>query len=80
MRVNVKLYATLQKLAPPGTEVGEAFPVDMEGSTILQLVEQLGIEEDMARIVMVNGIRATDLSQPLQPEDLVVIFPPIGGG
>ncbi|MHA2380092.1 MAG: MoaD/ThiS family protein [Candidatus Thorarchaeota archaeon] len=80
MKVNVKLYATLQKLAPPDTRIGEAFTVELDGSTILELVEQLGIEEEQARIVMINGVRVDDMSQELKADDLVVIFPPIGGG
>ncbi|MFQ5833599.1 MAG: MoaD/ThiS family protein [Candidatus Thorarchaeota archaeon] len=80
MKVNVKLYATLQKLAPPEVEIGEAFAVEIDGSTILDLLKQLGIEEEQARIVMLNGIRVNDMSQELESDDLVVMFPPIGGG
>ncbi|UCH05783.1 MAG: MoaD/ThiS family protein [Candidatus Thorarchaeota archaeon] len=80
MRVRVKLYATLQKYAPPSTEVGEPFHIELNGSTILDLVEQLGIERELAHIVMVNGAQVEDMSQKLESDALVVIFPPIGGG
>ncbi|MFW9800079.1 MAG: MoaD/ThiS family protein [Candidatus Thorarchaeota archaeon] len=80
MMVNVKLYAALQKYAPSGTDVGEAFSVELESGTILELIEELGIEEELASIVMVNGIQVIDMNHALQVDDLVVIFPPIGGG
>jgi molybdopterin converting factor small subunit len=80
LRVRVKLYATLQKYAPTNIEVGEPFDVELDGNTILHLVEQLGIERELAQIVMVNGSQVDDLSQRLEADALVVIFPPIGGG
>jgi molybdopterin converting factor small subunit len=80
MRVRVKLYATLQKYAPTSTEVGEPFDVELDGNTVLHLVEQLGIERESAHIVMVNGAQVDDFSQKLEADTLVVIFPPIGGG
>jgi molybdopterin converting factor small subunit len=80
MRVSVKLYATLQEYSPPGTELGEAFPIDLEGQTVHELVNQLGIKDEQAKIVMVNGVRIDALSYVLKENDQIVIFPPIGGG
>jgi len=80
LRVRVKLYATLQKYAPQSTEVGEPFPVELDGNTVLELVKRLGIEREQAHIVMVNGAQVDDMSQELEADDLIVIFPPIGGG
>ncbi len=34
----------------------------------------------MTKIVMVNGIRISDLNINLEEDDLIVMFPPIGGG
>ncbi len=80
MMVNVKLYAALQKYAPSGTDVGDAFPVELKSGTILELLEKLGIDEEHASIIMVNGNQVTDVNHDLQVDDLVVIFPPVGGG
>ena len=80
MKVHVKLYAILQEYAPKGTELGQSFPVNLEGNTILDLVNQLQFKEEQARIVIVNGIRVAELSYQLKEDDVVVIFPPIGGG
>ena len=80
MKVHVKLYATLRSYAPPDTEIGEAFEVDISDSTVKALINHFGFKESEARIVMVNGIRIEDLNHKLSENDVVVIFPPVGGG
>lgn len=80
MRVSVKLYATLRRFAPEGTPIGESFDVELEGTRIRDLIELLDIKEEQAKIVMVNGIRENNTNATLNENDLVVIFPPVGGG
>jgi molybdopterin converting factor small subunit len=80
MLIHVKLYATLHRLAPKGSALGESFEVEMNGTAVSDLLQYLQVEEKQAKIVMVNGQRVTDLTHTLSPEDLVVIFPPVGGG
>ena len=80
MQVDVKLYATLRRLAPKGVEVGEAFRVAFEGNRVSDLLQTLNIMPAQAKIVMRNGERVTDMDEELSEGDLVVIFPPVGGG
>ena len=80
MRVLVKLYATLREYAPAGSEIGAAFEVRFDGRTLSELIQHLGFERDRAKIVMINGIRVLDVDATLNEDDLVVIFPPVGGG
>jgi len=80
MRVLVKLYATLREYAPPHTEIGASFEVHTNGRTFRELVQHLGFELDRAKIVMINGIRVLDMDAVLIENDLIVIFPPVGGG
>ena len=80
MKVLVKLYATLKTYAPPDTEIGEAFDVELSDSTIKGLIKHFGFKESEARIVMINGIRIENLNHELSENDVVVIFPPVGGG
>lgn len=80
MIVNVKLYATLRKLAPKSVQIGEAFPLDLDSPTVNGVLHKLGIGEDQAKIIMVNGTRVTKLDHELHPNDTIVIFPPVGGG
>lgn len=80
MRVLVKLYATLREYAPVDSEIGASFVVRFDGRTLSELVQHLGFEMDRAKIVMINGIRVLDMDTALNENDLVVIFPPVGGG
>ena len=80
MRVKVKLYATLRRFAPSGTNIGEEFDVKFQGTMINELIDSLGFPKEQAKIIMVNGQRVVDLTFRLSENDLVVIFPPIGGG
>jgi len=80
MKVLVKLYATLREYAPPHTEIGASFQARFDGKTLSELIQHLGFELERAKIVMINGIRVLDMDAILNEDDLVVIFPPIGGG
>jgi molybdopterin converting factor small subunit len=80
MIVNVKLYATLRKLAPKNVQIGEAFPLRLDSPTISDVLKKLGIGEEQAKIIMVNGTRVTKIDYELHSNDTVVIFPPVGGG
>jgi molybdopterin converting factor small subunit len=80
MKVMVKLYATLRRFAPQETDIGDEFEVIFQGATIGELVRHLGFPLDQAKIVMVNGQRVTKMDFTLSDDDLIVIFPPVGGG
>ena len=80
MLVQVKLYATLRRFAPDDVELGNAFPVEIDETTIDGVLKKLGIGVEQAKIIMVNGMRITDSSHILSPNDTIVIFPPVGGG
>ena len=80
MLIHTKLYATFRKYAPQETSLGESFEVDLNGVNIRDLIRHLGIPKKEQILAMVNGIRITDLEHRLQPNDLVVIFPVLGGG
>lgn len=80
MLINVKLYATFRKFAPPGIELGESFKLDIENKTVSDVIDLLEIPKEKGAIVMVNGIRITDFNHLARKNDLVVIFPLLGGG
>ncbi len=80
MLVHVKLYATLRRFAPEHTELGESFPMEIQSGHVEEVLTKLGISEDKAKIIMVNGVQTQDLKSSLNENDLVVVFPPIGGG
>lgn len=78
--MKVKLYATLRRFAPENVELGQAFTIEIDDSTIDGVLKKLGIDANQAKIIMVNGIRKTNLEYELSSSDTVVIFPPVGGG
>ena len=79
MRVEVRLYASLEK-ARPGLKAGEPFSVELEAATtIKQLVETLGIAPKSIQLTFVNGV-VQALDHILASGDRVALFPPIGGG
>jgi molybdopterin converting factor small subunit len=73
--IDLKLYATLKKLSPPSPE---KYPVE-PGTTVLSVIEKLGIPKNEAKLVFINGI-ISELTTPLHGGERVGIFPPVGGG
>ncbi len=80
MKVDVKLYATLRSYAPMNLEIGESFPLELDIGSVDEVLSKLKIPSEKAKIIMINGIRVVDTSQLMKDGDLLVIFPPIGGG
>jgi molybdopterin converting factor small subunit len=77
--VEVSLFATLGAYLPPSA-VGDSVILDVpEGATVGQVLELLGIPEDLDCLRVVNGHDAP-LEQPLQSGDVLSMFPPLAGG
>ncbi|SMP66439.1 MoaD/ThiS family protein [Anoxynatronum buryatiense] len=74
MKIKVRLFATLRE----GRDK-EMLVEGPEGMTCRQIIDQLTIPEEEVAILLVNG-RDGHLDNPLEPEDVVSIFPPVGGG
>jgi sulfur-carrier protein len=73
--IDLKLYATLTKFY---TGQAEQFPIE-PGSTVLSLVEKLGIPINEAKLIFINGVKC-ELTSSLHGGERVGIFPPVGGG
>ena len=79
IRVEVRLYASLEK-ARPGLKAGEPFFAELEsGTTARHLVETLGIATKRVQLVFVNGV-VREFDHVLAEGDRVALFPAIGGG
>lgn len=74
MNVKVKLFATLRK-----NRFDEKKIVVMDSSSILELMNNIGVNPDDVAIIFVNG-RHGNNSIILHEGDDVAFFPPIGGG
>jgi len=66
MKVEVRLFATLQPYLPAG-------------ATVRDVVESLKIPGELACLIVVNG-RDADPDQVLAPGDELAMFPPLAGG
>ncbi len=75
IHIDLKLFATLEAKTPHDAD---HFPV-RRGSTIGQVLENLNVSADKAKLIFVNGVKQP-LDYRLQDGDRVGIFPPIGGG
>lgn len=74
MKVKVKLFATLRQ----GRE--KELMIDLpQGATIKDLIEMLDLSKEEVAIIFING-RSKELHEVLQEDDMVSIFPPVGGG
>jgi molybdopterin converting factor small subunit len=79
--IYIKLFATLRDKGPKGLAIGESFPLTIdEGTTFRQLLDQLKITSEEAKIIMRNHITIKSLDEFLRENDEISIFPPIGGG
>jgi sulfur-carrier protein len=79
MKIELKLYAGLEKYL--SDKKGQnRFELDLsEGTNITSLLEELTIPPQEAKIIFLNGLHAKG-DEPLRDGDRVGIFPPLGGG
>jgi sulfur carrier protein ThiS len=73
--ITLKLYANLQMFMPAG---GEEYPISA-GMTVQDLLAQLNLPAEKAKLVFIDGMKA-ELSSRLEGGERVGIFPPVGGG
>lgn len=88
MRVQVRLYAALERLlpdtilegAPQPVRAGTPLAVELaEGSTLADLLAWLELPPDRVKVIFVDG-RIQPLDYCLRAGEQVGLFPPIGGG
>jgi molybdopterin converting factor small subunit len=73
--INLKLFATLGKFMPDSADY---YPVE-PGTSIRDLVALLGIPEEKAKLIFINGIKG-ELDYTFKGGERIGIFPPVGGG
>lgn len=79
MRVDVRLFATLERYLPPGSRDGVAVLDVPEGSTASDVARRLGIPPGLERVLLINGREASP-DRPLGPGDVLDLYPPLAGG
>ena len=79
MRVEVHLFATLERFLPPGSRDGVAILDVPEGSTASDVAARLGIPPGFERVLLVNGREAIP-ERRLAHGDVLDLYPPLAGG
>jgi molybdopterin converting factor small subunit len=79
VRVEVRLFATLERFLPPDSRDGIAVLDVPDGSTAADVARRLGIPAGFDRVLLING-REAEPEQALGPGDVVDLFPPLAGG
>ena len=75
IKIQLKLYATLRKFIPDDED-----EISVEqGSSVSDVLKQLGIPSTEAKLVFIDGKRG-GIDTILDGGERVGIFPPVGGG
>jgi molybdopterin converting factor small subunit len=79
MKVEVRLFALLDRYLPVGSE-GDSVSLDVPpGTTVRDVVESLKIPDELSCLTVING-RDAPPEQILAPGDVLSMFPPLAGG
>jgi len=79
MEVEINLYATLARYLPDKVRENDRKMEVKDGTTIGDLLQQLNIPTEKAKLVFLDGVHA-DVGAVLEEGSRVGIFPPVGGG
>ena len=89
MNIEVRLYGDFKRCLPSGGATFEAFDLCCAGDgmmkslekeiTIEELVKELGLSEDIPKVIIVND-RIAKFDYVLKDGDRVSVFPPLAGG
>ena len=74
MQITVKLFANLRENRE------KIMDMDVRSdTTVKEIIESLGIPLQDVAIIMING-RGTNFDAVLKSDDVLALFPPVGGG
>ena len=79
MQITLKLFATLKRYLPDGSQGSVcALSIDTD-STVQDILEMLCIPGDIPKIILINGLKK-ESHDVLSDGDTLSVFPPIAGG
>jgi molybdopterin converting factor small subunit len=83
MKIRFKLYASLGRYLPPGSE-GNAVEIEVPADTSPHsIIDRFGVPRRLTHLVLVNGVYADKAQRDaamLKDGDTVAVWPPIAGG
>jgi molybdopterin synthase sulfur carrier subunit len=80
MKIELRLFASLRKKLPPGSPRGKCDLDLPEGTTVGDVLAQMGIPPKSAHIILVDGDHDRDFDRVLHDGEVLSIFPPVAGG
>jgi sulfur carrier protein ThiS len=84
VRCTVKLFAGLAGHLPGGARGGNRFELELpDGATVLEAIQHLRLPPEQCAIVLRNGAFVEPAERAwriLGADDLLAIWPPVGGG
>ncbi len=82
MKITLKLYASLMEHLPPQAREHTVELEVADDASASQVLEDLGVPIAQIHLVLVNGIFVppSQRSQPLQPGDVLAVWPAVAGG
>ena len=82
MQIHFKLFATLMNYLPANAVKNVAILEVDESTTPNQLVDKYGVPRVQVHLVLINGLYVdeADRDKPLNPGDVLAIWPPVAGG
>jgi len=75
IKIDLKLFVTLSKYHPDDSRFIEI----SDNVTVEALIADLGIPNELVKLIFINGKRE-DSSYQLENGDRLGLFPPVGGG
>jgi molybdopterin converting factor small subunit len=80
MRIELKLYASLERYMPAARSGTSFRYMEVEeGTTVGRFLQMLRIPADTVKLIFLNGVHA-QMDQVLKEGDRVGVFPPVAGG
>ena len=83
MNVTLKLYASLDKFLPDGSERNQATINIHKSTTITALLDHHNVPREACHLVLLNGVFQPPAARPeiiLTEGDAVAVWPPVAGG
>ncbi|MEZ5536337.1 MAG: MoaD/ThiS family protein [Thiolinea sp.] len=84
MKINLKLYAHLGDLLPPGAHKNQAEVEVKDDASLQEIIDSYKIKPEDAHLVLLNGVFIchTDRTQrgQIKAGDTLAIWPPVAGG
>ena len=79
IKIELRVFGDLRSYRE-GMEIGESQTLRCkDGSTVKDILSRLGIPENEAKIILVNG-RAKEIDDKFNDGDRLAIFPVVAGG